>query len=181
MIIEAFRYKQWADTRTLEAVNRIDGEHFPSAVAFARQQLNHMIRVEEMFKARLLGSPVPHGSTNSEAVPELPELMRRIDDSNRWFAQYVNELTAEHRDQQVFFQFVDGKQGAMTRLEILFHIVNHGTYHRGAIGHALDLAQAPRPADTYTVFIHAAEPERRERASTGCTSSPSDLTGSPCP
>jgi len=49
----------------------------------------------------------------------------------------------------------------MTRLEILFHIINHGTYHRGAIGHALDLAQVSHPADTYTVFIHATEPERR--------------------
>lgn len=51
----------------------------------------------------------------------------------------------------------------MTRQEILFHIVNHGTYHRGAIGHALDLAGAPRPADTYTVFIHAAQPQRRDQ------------------
>ena len=54
----------------------------------------------------------------------------------------------------------------MTRLEILFHIINHGTYHRGAIGHALDLAEVPHPADTYTVFIHAAQPERREHIST---------------
>ena len=46
----------------------------------------------------------------------------------------------------------------MTRQEILFHIVNHGTYHRGAIGHALDLAGAPRPADTYTLYIHSAQP-----------------------
>ena len=38
----------------------------------------------------------------------------------------------------------DGRDGGMTRQEILFHIVNHGTYHRGAIGHALDLAGAPR-------------------------------------
>ena len=50
----------------------------------------------------------------------------------------------------------------LTREEIIYHLINHGTYHRGAIGHALDLAAAPRPADTYTVFIHAAEPERRE-------------------
>jgi uncharacterized damage-inducible protein DinB len=52
----------------------------------------------------------------------------------------------------------------MTRQEILFHIVNHGTYHRGAIGHALDLVGAVRPADTYTVFSHSVEPSRREKA-----------------
>jgi uncharacterized damage-inducible protein DinB len=61
------------------------------------------------------------------------------------------------------FQFVDGQRGSLTREEILFHLVNHGTYHRGAMGHALDLANAHRPADTYTVFIHSVEPGRRER------------------
>jgi len=50
---------------------------------------------------------------------------------------------------------------SLTREEVIYHLINHGTYHRGAIGHALDLARAPRPADTYTVFVHAAEPERR--------------------
>lgn len=162
MLIEAFNYKQWADQRTLDAIRSINGKEFPSAIAFALQQLNHMIRVEELFKARLLGAVAPHLSTNSELVPELHELNQRIDDSNQWFARYVKNLEPGYRTQSIPFQFVDGKHGTMTRLEILFHIISHGTYHRGAIGHALDLAEVPHPADTYTVFIHSAQPERRE-------------------
>jgi uncharacterized damage-inducible protein DinB len=61
----------------------------------------------------------------------------------------------------VSFRFLDGQRGAMTREEVLSHLVNHGTYHRGAIGRAFDLAGGLRPADTYTVFIHAVEPGRR--------------------
>ncbi len=163
MFIQAFKYKQWADQRTIDAVRSINGIEFPSAVAFAQQQLNHMIRVEELFRARLLGASAPHLSTNTEVVPELLELNRRIADSNQWFSRYVETLEPDHRNQAVFFQFVDGKHGSMTRLEIFFHIINHGTYHRGAIGHSLDLAQVPHPADTYTVFIHLMEPERREQ------------------
>ncbi len=163
MLVEAFNYKRWSDQRTLEAIRNINGEKFPSAVKFAQQQLNHMIRVEELFKARLLAESAPHASTNTELVPELDELKLRIVDSNQWYVQYVEKLEPEHRKQSVSFQFVDGKRGSMTRLEVLFHIINHGTYHRGAIAHALDLAQVPHPADTYTVFIHTAEPERREQ------------------
>jgi uncharacterized damage-inducible protein DinB len=163
MLNEAFKYKQWADRRTLEAVKCLYGSNFPSA-AFALQQLNHMVRVEELFRARLLGSPAPHSSTNSEVVPELIELEKRITDSNEWFARYVEDVEPDQRNQSICFQFVDGKHGTMTRLEIFFHIINHGTYHRGAIGHALDLAQVPRPADTYTVFIHSIEPGRREQS-----------------
>ena len=164
MLIEAFNYKQWADRRTLDAARSVDREKFPSTVAFVRQQFNHMIIVEELFRARLLGTSAPHRATNTEVVPALDELDQRIAASDLWFASYAENLQPEHKGQPVSFQFVDGKHGSMTRQEILFHIINHGTYHRGAIGHALDLARVPHPADTYTVFIHAAQPERRAPA-----------------
>ncbi|WP_410961836.1 DinB family protein, partial [Salmonella sp. SAL4359] len=88
--------------------------------------------------------------TNSEVVPGYDVLRRRLEDSAAWFAGYVAELPLERRGEWLRFRFADGRDGGMTRQEILFHIVNHGTYHRGAIGHALDLAGAPRPADNYT-------------------------------
>ena len=163
MLIETFKYKQWADRRTFDAVRAINGSEHPSSAAFARQQLNHMVRVEELFKARLLGEPAPHASTNTELVPSLDELDQRITASNLWFTCYIEQLEHSKLAQSLNFQFVDGRQGSLTRREIFFHIVNHGTYHRGAIGHALDVAGAVRPADTYTVFIHAVEPSRREK------------------
>jgi len=163
MLTDAYNYKQWADQRTLDAILGIDSVRFPSEAAFVCQQLNHMVIVEESFRARLQGLEEPHGVSNTEVIPALAELSRRLDESNAWFAHYVADLEPEQRNETVSFQFVDGQRGSMTRQEMLFHIVNHGTYHRGAIGHALDLARTPRPADTYTMFIHTVQPERRER------------------
>lgn len=161
LIHDALRYKRWADRRTLDAVARIDRDLFPSQWAFARQQLNHLVRVEELFRARLLGEPDPYPTTNSEVVPELEELDRRLMAANDWAQVYLGSLSPGQLSERIRFTFVDGQRGALTREEALFHLVNHGTYHRGAIGHALDLARATRPADTYTVFIHADQPERR--------------------
>ena len=163
MLIDAYNYKQWADQRTLAATLGIDSGRFPSEAAFVRQQLNHMVIVEETFRARLQGLGEPHGASNTAQLPALDELRRRLTDSNDWFIQYIAGLEPEQRHESVSFQFVDGQFGSLTRQEILFHIINHGTYHRGAIGHALELARTPRPADTYTVFIHSAQPERRQR------------------
>jgi len=47
--------------------------------------------------------------------------------------------------------------------EMLFHILNHGSYHRGSIAHALDIANVPHPIDGYCAYIHEAEPDRREQ------------------
>ncbi|MET0266619.1 MAG: DinB family protein [Duganella sp.] len=158
------RYKQWADSRTLAATGLIDVAQFPSEMAFACQQLNHMIRVEEVFKARLLCAPEPHTTSNSDPglVPPLQELVQRVSASNAWLQAYAQSLSGVALAETIRFRFLDGQQGALTREEVLFHLVNHGTYHRGAIGHVLDLAGNLRPADTYTVFIHADQPERRD-------------------
>lgn len=163
-IVNQLRYKQWADQRTLDAVTSIDPERFPSQIAFACQQLNHMVRVEEVFQARLVGNAEPHSTTNSSVVPALAALSERLMASDDWLQTYAKSLSPEKLLEKISFRFLDGKGGSMTREEILFHLVNHGTYHRGAIGHALDIAGGLRPADTYTVFIHAAEPERREKS-----------------
>jgi len=162
LLQKPLKYKAWADRRTLDAVAEIDRTIHPAALAFALQQLNHMVRVEELFQARLTAASDPHASTNTEELPRLEELDRRLMASNQWLQDYVRTLDAHQADESIRFKFVDGKDGMLTRDEMIYHLINHGTYHRGAIGHALDLAGAPRPADTYTVFVHAAEPERRE-------------------
>ena len=156
--IDLLRYNAWADRRTLDAVAAINA---PSFRAFALQQLNHMVRVEELFRARLAAEVEPHGSTNTEVVPALHELDDRLTASNAWLLDHFAASTPERLRENIRFTFTDGKPGCLSREEIAFHLINHGTYHRGAIGHALDLEGAARPADTYTVFIHASEPERR--------------------
>jgi uncharacterized damage-inducible protein DinB len=161
LLIDALRYKAWADRRTLDAVAEIDAQRFPSAMAFVRQQLNHMVRVEEIFRARLLATQEPHSSTNSEVVPELADLGKRLAASNEWLHSYVRSASPAQLQESIRFTFTDRKPGMLTREEVIFHLVNHGSYHRGAIGHALDLANASRPADTFTVYIHSAEPHRR--------------------
>ena len=51
--------------RTLDATAHAD------ALAFACQQLNHLVRVAALFRASLLTAPVLHTSTNTEVLPSL--------------------------------------------------------------------------------------------------------------
>ncbi len=122
-----------------------------------------MVIVEEIFKSRLTKNPVLHESTNSEVVPEFCELKRRLMESGKWYQGYVSELDEEYEQAVLSFSFVDGRTGSMSVEEILFHIINHGSYHRGSIAHALDLATVPHPADGYGIYIHEKEPERRNK------------------
>jgi hypothetical protein len=79
--------------------------------------------VEEIFRARLLAAQEPHASTNSEVVPELPDLGRRLAASNEWLQSHVRSASPARLQESIRF----------------------------TLGHALDLANASRPADTFTV------------------------------
>ena len=156
MLTNAYRYKEWADLRTIEAVGKIDASGHSSAYTFALQQLNHMLIVEELFRARLLDLEMPYDQTNTPIVPSLDEITANLADSNRWYLAYAAKLERATSDANSLcaFTFVDGKKGEMTRLEVLFHILNHGSYHRGAVSHALDLADVAHPIDGYAAFLH---------------------------
>lgn len=157
--INSFKYKQWADLRTLESVDHIDVSS--SSFAFICQQLNHMIIVDELFRTRLENISEPHSSTNTKVVPPFADLKVRLINSCEWFLNYINSLEPTDYQKQISFDFADGKKGTMSISEILFHVVNHGSYHRGSIARALDLAGVAHPPDGYGIFIHECEPERR--------------------
>lgn len=160
MLSRAFAYKRWSDERTLDAVRRIDASTFPDAVAFARQQFNHIVIVEELFRSRLEGAAPPHAATNSEDVPTLAEIAFRLESSFDWYADFV--AGSPDLPARIGFEFADGRRGAMSVEEMLFHVLTHGAYHRGNIARALDLAEVLHPVDGYAAFIHEREPERRD-------------------
>jgi len=157
-----FKYKIWADKRALEAIQRVDSDTYAQALSFLCQQVNHMVIVEELFRSRLEGLPAPHASTNTSDIPQLDELTSRLLASGNWYLGFIENV--ENGDRPIHFTFADGKPGLMTVDEILFHVVNHGSYHRGNIARALDQAGVPHPIDGYGAFIHEAEPERRHNS-----------------
>jgi len=163
MITEAFNYKKWADERTLRAIDCINKTSFSESYAFTLQQINHMVIVEELFKFRLTSGPIPHERTNTDTIPEFNELKSRLKESANWYANYVSTLDNKKSQDVISFTFADGKHGAMSVDEILFHIINHSSYHRGSIAHALDVAAVAHPIDGYGIYIHEKEPERREQ------------------
>jgi uncharacterized damage-inducible protein DinB len=162
MFASLFEYKAWANARMLEAMAAIDDDRHAEQRRKAIRVMNHTFVVDRIFAAHLLGEPNPHAATNTEETPELPALAESIRASDAWLADYARELPAERMDERIRFHFTDGKAGEMSRAEMLQHLIVHGAYHRGAVGQILDALSLPRPADTINVYLHTAEPSRRE-------------------
>lgn len=164
MLQSLFKYKSWSDNRLQSAIDDAKGIALTNVYDFTIRQLNHMVIVEELFRARLEDCIEPHQDTNTFNLPSLDDLFERLCESNKWYLIKATTIARPLLNKEVFFSFVDGKKGKMTIEEILIHVVNHGVYHRSAIGHAIEKAGFTRPADTYTMFLHATQQSRRKYA-----------------
>jgi uncharacterized damage-inducible protein DinB len=73
-----------------------------------------------------------------------------------WYMQQAETMTPAQDDEVVEFAFIGGGAGAMRRADILLHVVNHATYHRGHISAMMRLAGLRSPATDLPVFTRDA-------------------------
>lgn len=151
------RYTAWADTRLFQALQAM-----PDAQALIEQTgrsgsmasiLGHACVVDQIWKAHLEGKP--HGLTSRAAqetsgLQALQDAQARLD---RWYIDHADALSDEAHDEVVHFKFVDGGSGAMSRGDMLLHVVNHKTYHRGYIADLLYQAGSRPPVMDLPVFL----------------------------
>jgi uncharacterized damage-inducible protein DinB len=89
-------------------------------------------------------------------IPSLDELISMQFDSDNWYIDYANVLTLQMHDESLVFSFVDGGKGEMTRGDMLLHVVNHKTYHRGYVAQMMYESSYRPPAIDLPVFLRDA-------------------------
>jgi len=167
LLASLFQYKSWANHELFSELQRLDPATQQAELHAALRILNHIYVVERIFVANLQGLQHGYSASNTAETPTLDALYQAVQATDRWYLDYVAELSAEQLSERLAFSFVDGDAGCMSREEMLAHIVSHGGYHRGAVGRIMaQLALAP-PRDVYTRFLHQAEPERRQASRGG--------------
>lgn len=151
------RYKAWANGLTFDSVmNLPDGEALrPRQTRFGNMvhTLNHVYVVDDIFRHHLQGKRHHYTARNTEHPSPLADLWNAVQSMDRWYIDLVDSWSAEDLARVVHFEFVGGGQGAMTQEEIVLHLVNHATYHRGFVGDMLYQVPVTPPSNDLPVFI----------------------------
>lgn len=155
-----FAYKSWADAELLAAVANLPAQHAEQLPACIRT-LNHIHIVDCIFRAHLSDTPRPYDATHTKELPTLEALQTAMTETDSWYEQYVANVSEAALNETLAFTFTDGDAGKMSRLEILMHVITHGSNHRGNVGQILKSLAINPPRDLYTKFLHLREPERR--------------------
>ncbi len=156
-----FNYQAWANNEFLEKMKGFHAELHNDHRYAAIRLMNHTCIVSQIFSAHLTGTRHNFSSDNPTEVPSLEELRTTVATADRWYLDYLENVTPEQLAESVSFVFTDGDKGYMSREEMLTHVITHNGYHRGEIGRIMGQLALSKPWDTYAVFLHETEPSRR--------------------
>jgi uncharacterized damage-inducible protein DinB len=157
-ISKLFAYNRWANARILDPVSRLTAEEFDRTLGGSfpsiRLTLAHIYAAEWIWLERWHGRS-PRGLPPAQEVPTLEALCekwRPVEESCRAF---VEGLTEDRMREIVSYVNVKGEAWKYPLGEMLVHVVNHSTYHRGqAVTMLRQLGKAPLATD-YLVFLDA--------------------------
>lgn len=152
-------YKAWADELMFDALSDLPSESLtedrPTYFGSILRTMHHVTIVDDIFKHHLLGKEHGYAARITETIPNLADVRSSQTAMNVWLKTYFTELNPQRMDDVVTFRFVEGKKGRMTRAEILLHLIDHATYHRG---HVCDMMyQIPRTPPTTDLPVYLRE------------------------
>jgi len=154
------RYTAWANDLLFEALARLpEGEPAAKRVTgFGNMlhTLNHAYVVDQIWQAHLQGRRHGFKARNTESHPPLADLRQAQAVVDAWYIEYADNLSEAVHDEVVHFDFVDGGAGAMTRGDVLLHVVNHKTYHRRCVADMIYQVPARPPTMDLPVFLRDA-------------------------
>lgn len=151
------RYNAWADREIFDAVAAL-----PPGEAEKRRQtlfksmigtLNHNLIVDLIWQAHMLGRPHGFTARNSVLHATLPELREAQDAFDAWLIEWTDAQSDASLNEIVDVTFISGKKGRVSRADMLLHIVNHTTYHRGWVAEMFFEVPARCPAADLPDFL----------------------------
>jgi uncharacterized damage-inducible protein DinB len=154
------RYAAWANRLVFDAVAALpEGEAVkPRRSLFKNivHMLNHNYVIDRIFQAHMEGRAHGYSARNTPDHPPLADLWRAQQEIDAWYIAWSDALTDAALAETVNFTFVRGGEGALTRGEILLHIVNHTSYHRGFVAQMFYEIPARPPTTDLPVYLRDA-------------------------
>ncbi len=151
------RYNAWADKLMFEAVAGLpEGEATKERQSLFRNMvhtLNHNYVIDRIWQAHLEGRDHGFAARNTKEHPPLAALWKLQQEVDDWYVRWSDALTDAGLEEQVNFTLIGGNRGVMARGEILLHIVNHTSYHRGFVADLFFQVPARPPTTDLPVYL----------------------------
>lgn len=159
-IRDLYAYNRWANKRVLDAVAALDVEAYGRALMSSfpsiRDTLVHALSAEWVWLRRWKGTS-PTGMPEGWAEMGFDELRSAWSAVEAEQGHFVAGLTVEDLDRVLAYRNTRGDEFAQPLWQLLRHVVNHATYHRGQIVTLLRQVGATPPSTDMVLFHRTRE------------------------
>lgn len=139
-----FKYDYWANTRILSSLSQL-----PASDESALCIIAHILLAQEVWFSRLIGGSAP--SVWEKLT--LDQCAVKVSGIFSAFSPYIEKLNNEEVNKTVNYKNTKGEAFSNTVEEILTHLFNHGTYHRGQIVERMKGKLQTMPVTDLIVFL----------------------------
>jgi uncharacterized damage-inducible protein DinB len=135
-IQDMHNYNRWANVRILDAAAKLSNEDFirdlQNSYPSIRDTLAHMMSAEWVWLERCRGTS-PKEMLPSSSFPTVTAFRERWDEIHRELIELVNTVTEETLNSIISYVNFQGETWKYPLWQIICHVVNHSTYHRGQV------------------------------------------------
>jgi uncharacterized damage-inducible protein DinB len=163
-------FHYWARDRTLDAVEPLTSEQFTrdmgSSFRSIRDTLAHLYFAEWGWYSRWHGQS-PTAWPSAERFPDVASLRAAWKEHETQMRALVEEVGEANLGRAFEYRLIDGTPGKTPFWQMVQHMVNHGTYHRGQVTTMLrQLGMPPgKSKDLITFYRERRDGQSEARAS----------------
>lgn len=154
-------YTEWATARLTEALSRVPDaarrRRDESAFGSLHGTFAHLIGAEWIWLERWQGR-IPAAPPEWVGLESFDELLARLAALQRDRAAYLAGLGEADLSALIPYRTFAGVESANTIGELIRHVVNHGTYHRGQISMRLRQLGEQPPSTDYILWLRLPVP-----------------------
>ena len=131
-----YEYDAWANRRIFDAVAALTTEQFTkpmqSSFSSVRDTLTHIMGGKWLWLERWQGR-TPGAFPSPTDYPDAASLRKRLEEVEQNLTAFVNGMTAERLASVDEYKTQTAGTFTCPLWQVMQHLVNHGTYHRGQV------------------------------------------------
>jgi uncharacterized damage-inducible protein DinB len=150
-------YHGWAYQRLFQGLQALDEAQYraPRGLFFGsiHGTLNHLAVADRIWLARLRAQPQPFASLDAEAAAERSALADYLQHGVQAWLEQLRPYDDAGLLHSLAYRNMRGEAQAKPIADLVLHLVNHGSHHRGQISAALTAMGQPAPTLDYLYFL----------------------------